>query len=69
VVDGVRANMDDTGKNWERWISDVEDLLGHSAVGDMSRDGHSIDSFQRMWKAGYTAQAAVEAVWAGKPLR
>ncbi|GAB4974490.1 hypothetical protein MAHJHV57_53080 [Mycobacterium avium subsp. hominissuis] len=61
--------MDGPSVNWERWISDVEDLLGHSAVGDLSHDGHSIHSFQKMWRAGWTAQAAVEAVWAGKPLR
>lgn len=61
--------MDDTGVDWERWIGDVEALLGHRAVGDMSHDGHSIGSFQKMWEAGWTGQAAVEAVWAGKPLR
>ena len=30
---------------WERWINEVESLLGHGADGDQSTDGYSLDGF------------------------
>lgn len=58
-----------TGRSWLGWIREVENSLGYNANGDMSHDGYSMSSFEMMWKAGWTSQAAVEAVWAGRPLR
>ncbi|TDZ82149.1 hypothetical protein DE4585_02681 [Mycobacteroides salmoniphilum] len=65
----IDAQIDDNESSWSSWISEVEVLLGHNAAGDMSHDGQSLDSFQRMRKAGWTPKAAVEAVWTGRPLR
>jgi hypothetical protein len=44
---------------WERWINEVESLLGHGADGDQSTDGYSLDGFYEMWERGLTPAAAV----------
>lgn len=50
---------------WERWINDVEALLGVSADGDVRTDGFSMDTFHDMFKAGMLpAQAAIRVVGA-----
>lgn len=48
---------------WDHWIDDVERLLGHSADGDHSTDGYSMDSFHEMWRSGLTAAAAAHTAW------
>lgn len=45
---------------WERWIDDVEHLLGHSPDGDRDADGYSLDGFYEQWKAGMPAVVAAE---------
>lgn len=52
---------------WERWIDDVESLLGHSADGDEVTDGYSLDGFYEMWKHGL--QPAAAAATAGEGTR
>ncbi|MGL5827744.1 MAG: hypothetical protein ACRCYU_23490 [Nocardioides sp.] len=37
---------------WEGWIADVEDLLDHSADGDLAKDGFSLDTFFTMFENG-----------------
>jgi hypothetical protein len=43
---------------WERWIDEVESILGHDADGDRSADGYSLDGFYAMWNRGVTAADA-----------
>ncbi|GAS94914.1 hypothetical protein MMAG44476_21737 [Mycolicibacterium mageritense DSM 44476 = CIP 104973] len=47
---------------WERWIDQVEALLGHSPDGDLRADRYSLDSFYAHWKAGVTPSDAVAAI-------
>lgn len=47
---------------WEKWIAEVESLLGHSADGDQGADGYSLDGFYEQWKSSLTPQAAVAAL-------
>lgn len=48
--------------DWERWIAQVELVLGKSADGDQSEDGYSLDSFYDLWKIGQTPTQAVKEV-------
>jgi hypothetical protein len=47
---------------WERWIDQVEKLLGHDTDGDQEQDGYSLDGFYASWKAGLSPAQAVETV-------
>jgi hypothetical protein len=47
---------------WERWIDEVESLLGHSADGDQATDGYSLDGFYEMWKAVLTPAQSTERI-------
>lgn len=44
---------------WEKWIEEVEAGLGHSADGDQSTDGYSLDAYYQMWERGVPAQDAI----------
>lgn len=46
---------------WERWVGEVETLLGHSADGDHRVDGYSLDGFYEAWEAGMSPADAVSA--------
>ena len=39
---------------WLHWIDEVEALLGHSADGDESLDGYSLDGAYDAYRAGFT---------------
>jgi hypothetical protein len=47
---------------WERWINEVESLLGHGADCDQSTDGYSLDGFYEMWERRLTPAAAADSV-------
>lgn len=47
---------------WEKWIDEVERLLGHSADGDGREDGYSMDNFFKAWEGGQSAADAVADV-------
>lgn len=47
--------------DWERWISEVSNLLGHSPDGNHATDGYSMDSFYNMWRRGVSAADAATA--------
>lgn len=47
---------------WERWINRVEAILGHSADGDATTDGYSLDDFYTHWKAGLTPTQATAQI-------
>lgn len=37
---------------WERWVNEVERLLGHSLDGDQEIDGYSLDGALDLFKSG-----------------
>lgn len=47
---------------WERWIDQVEALLGRSVDGDQRVDGFSLDGFYENWKASMSPAEAVAAI-------
>lgn len=47
---------------WEKWIAEVESLLGHSADGDQDADGYSLDSFYAQWESSLSPADAVAAL-------
>lgn len=47
---------------WERWIDQVEALLGCIPDGDLRADRYSLDSFYAQWKAGVMPSDAVAAI-------
>lgn len=40
---------------WERWVRQVEKLVGHDLDGDQRRDGYSLDMAYGAFEAGETA--------------
>ena len=46
---------------WLAWIDRVEELLGHSADGDLGEDGYSMDTFWGMFQRGLSPEMAVKA--------
>ena len=44
--------------DWERWIARVEALTGHSADGDQTEDGYSLDHYFDQFNAGLTPEQA-----------
>ena len=47
---------------WERWIDDVEILLGHDADGNQDTDGYSLDAFVMLWESGRPPTQAIAEV-------
>jgi len=47
---------------WEEWVALVETELGHSADGDQTEDGYSLDGFYQLYLEGSTPQEAVKEV-------
>lgn len=48
--------------DWERWITAVEAILGHSADGDGDADGYSLDEFYDSWKQGLSPAASAAGI-------
>lgn len=48
--------------DWEGWIAEVEQILGHSADGDQLEDGYSLDAFYGLWERRLYPAAAVGEV-------
>lgn len=47
---------------FERWIADVERLMGHDSDGDLREDGYSLDTFSEMFDQGLTPEQAAERI-------
>lgn len=47
---------------WERWVDEVETLLGRSPDGDQDRDGFSLDGFYAQWEERLSPAAAIAVV-------
>jgi hypothetical protein len=48
---------------WQRRITGVESLVGHSADSDRSTDGYSLDGFYGLSERGATPAAAANSIY------
>ena len=46
---------------WEGWLNRVEDIQGHSTDGELAVDGYSLASYFKMWKQGWSPEAAASS--------
>lgn len=43
---------------WEHWVGELKNMVGHDLDGDQDEDGYSYDGFYEMWEHGLSPVAA-----------
>jgi hypothetical protein len=51
---------------WEHWVAELKNILGHDLDGDEDHDGYSYDGFYEMWDHGLSPVAAALRTFPGR---